>query len=584
MRTLALLFCAVCEVFAQTGRIEGRVVTPDGKPIPKATVRLNPASPQTGSNVYVEVTSSDGRFTVENVTAGTYSINAQRAGYTLPAAINTRAAPVTVSPNETRGGIEVKLNPLAVVGGFVIDADGDPVAGAMVRLLRNNYSQGRTILAAAATATTDDRGQFRMANVQEGRYYLVVNGGPVAPSGLMNEVRGRSAQETNQLTYYPSSATVEGATKINVKAGAVENLPMRMRRGMSFSIKGTVDWPGGTPPSIQILSKSSDSTSFAMGAAVRPTGQFETAAVPPGDYTLLARYNTPPAAPGVQPKLLTGRVDVTVSNGNVENVSIRLIEGIELSGRISIEGAGDIASFISARMPDRPVPSVETSIMNARAPASALPPPNPRLPAITLSAAENLPASVSRIAIAEDGTFRVPNVTPMKYNLNIANLPPGVYLKSVRMGGQDVMRSFLDLSSGPSGPIDIVLSPNAASLMVSMPGSLAQQYPAQTGPGFLGPQASIWPALPNRSTQNGGASVMFLNPQAPTRMQNLAPGDYYVVTWEEPAPMDVAGIPDFLMRFKDSAAKVTVKEGETAAVEPKVISGEAMRKVLNEFP
>lgn len=577
MRTLVLLLLAICEAVAQTGRVEGRVVTPEGKPIPKATVRLNPASPQAGPNVYVEVTSSDGRFTVENVPAGTYGINAQRAGYTFPSATKARSVPVIVTSGEAHS-VEVKLIPLAVVVGFVIDADGDPVASAMVRLLRNAYSQGRTLLSAAATATTDDRGQFRMANVQEGRYYLVVNASPAASLGGINEVRGRSAQESNQLTYYPSSATVEGATKIDVKAGTVENLPVRMRRGMGFSIKGTVNWPGGTPPSIQVLSKSADSTNNTMGAAVHPTGHFETGAVPPGDYTLFARHNVPSSTPGVQPKLLTGRVDVTVGNGNVENVSIRLGEGIELSGRISIEGVSDIASFLSSRMPDRPMPSGATATNRAPAPAQ-----NSRLPAITLSTAENLPASVSRIAIAEDGTFRVPNVTPMKYTLNISNLAPGVYLKSVRMGGQDVMRSFLDLSSGSGGPIDIVLSPKAASLMVSMPGSLAQQLPPQTGPGYLGPQTSIWPAIPNRSMQNGGVSVTFLNPQGPSRVQNLAPGDYYAVVWEEPAPLDVAGIPDFLTRFKDSATKVTLKEGETSTVEPKIISGEAMRKVLNEF-
>jgi hypothetical protein len=43
-------------------------------------------------------------------------------------------------------------------------------------------------------------------------------------------------------------------------------------------------------------------------------------------------------------------------------------------------------------------------------------------------------------------------------------------------------------------------------------------------------------------------------------------------------------VPEFLARFNGSAARVTVKEGETATVEAKVISREALRRAYAELP
>lgn len=581
MRALALLlFLASSTAFAQTGRVEGRVMTPDGKPVPKATVRLSPTMMQTTSSVYVEVSSSDGRFLIDNIPAGTYSVTAQRLGYSIPNSPSARPAPITVTSGETRT-VEVKLIQAAVVGGLVLDADGDPLMGVMVRLMRPTYNQGRKMLNPAATATTDDRGQFRMASVQEGRYYLVATVSGGVSSGL-NEVRGPGARETNQTTYYPSSATLDGAARIEVKAGTVESLQLRMRRGPGFSIKGTVEWPGGAAPTIQVLARGMDTTGTIFSAPVRQGGQFETMPLAPGEYTLLARSSPQPVTPGTQPKILTGRADVTVGYGNVENVAIRMAEGFELSGRISIEGVTDLASYVAAAMPERPNPTAAVAravavggLTTVNPTATPIPAQNSRLPAITLSSAENLPTSVSRIVVNDDGTFRTPNVTPMKYSLLIMNLPPGVYVKSVRMGGQDVMHSFLDLSSGASGPIEILLSNKAANLTISMPTTSVQQPLAQV---------ALWPAIPDRTTPNGGVRMMVLNSQTPSKIQGLAPGDYRAAAWEESAPQEFASVPEFLARFNDSAAKVTLKEDETGTIEPKVISREAMQKVLSEFP
>ena len=585
MRVLtALLALAALPALAQSSRLEGRVITLEGNPVPKAAVRVSGrATGPTASNaqplVYVEVTSADGRFTVDNIAPGLYTVTAQRTGYTTPTAAAVRLTPITVAAGETRSGVEVKLVQSAIVSGIVTDAEGDPVQGIQVRLLRRMYTQGRMALNTTMAASTDDRGQFRMTNVQEGRYYLAATPTAQNISGV-NEIRGRSAQEANQSTYYPNSPTVEGAAKLDIKSASIETLQIRLRRGANYSIRGTVEMPTGASNSvqIQIFSGGADSNGQVNSVAVRPTGQFESPNLPPGSYTLFARYNVPATTANLQ-KTWAGRADAIVRGANVENVSIRLTEGGEIAGRLSVEGYSNITDFF-ATLPNNNVRPAQT--INAGGQVTTV----NRLarPAIILLSAENLPSNAAQTQVGEDGTFRVSNVLPMKYTLTVNNIPPMSYLKSARIGGQDVTRSIIDFTSGVSGAIEIVLSTKPASLAISPPASLATLTPAQSaGTSPQGLQATIWPAIPDRASQTGGIYTAFLNTQGAIRIPSLAPGDYLAVVWEESPPQDIARIPDFLARFNDLASKVTLREGETGSVEPRLISREALQKILTDF-
>jgi hypothetical protein len=564
---LVLLALAALPVFAQLGRVEGRVVTVDGKAVPKATVRLTARITSGATNgqqppVYVEVTSSDGRFIVENVAPGTYTLNAQRSGYSVPTSLALRAPTVTVASGETRSGVEFKMVQLAIVGGIVADAEGDPVQGVTVRLLRYMYSQGRLTLQPAAAGSTDDRGQFRILSVAEGRYYLAASANPTPASGLATEIRGRSALESNQTTYYPNSGTLDGAIKLDIKSGSLETFQIRMRRGIGYSIRGTVGLPAGAtnPAQIQLFPKGEDFNGQTFGASVRPDGVFEAPSVPPGSYTIFVRYNMP-AVPPNQPKAFSGRAEVTVSSGNVDNVSIRLVEAAEVTGHIAMEDGKSLMDSLPSLPANRPA-------NGPNLPASA------RMPQVILQTAETMPASTSQGQTSQEGTFRIANVTAGKYMLIINNPPPGSYVKSVRMGGQDVTHSLLDLSSGSGGSLDIVLSSKAASLSLTVPASLTQ-----------GAQITLWPVIPDRSSQTGRVMTTTVSNQpGPPRLQGIAPDDYYVAAWEEGPPQEYARVPEFLARFNDQAAKVTLKESETGTVEPRVISREAMQKVLADFP
>jgi hypothetical protein len=576
---LVLLLTIAHAIAQQTGRIEGRVLTPDGNPVPKASVRLvgGLPTPSQKQTAYVENTSSDGRFTVEGMVPGTYTAVAQRIGYISPNQNQPAQRPfyVTVTAGETKPGVVIQLVPLASISGTVTDEDGDAVPGAQVRLLRYMYLQGTLRLQGIASATADDRGQFRLPNVQPGRYYLAASPSPAGNFSLGNqitEVRGRSAQESNLPTFYPSSADARGATLLEVKSSAIENLRVRMMRGRMFAIKGTVTgFNGGSAPgrrpSINVIPKGGDTGALNLGTQVRPAGDFETAAVPPGQYTVLARF-TDPATPT---KVTLGRAEVTVTNANVEGITLRMSEGMELTGKMTIDGIADMGSYMAGVTANRfQVPNSGASVQQPS-----------RMPMLMLLPAETIPISTPPFVVQDDGSFRAQNVAPMKYSLIIQNLPPGSYVKSLRLNGQATDGNTLDFS-GSGATLDMVLSTKGASLSFTAPDGVTPASPAEGPPAAQ--MITVWRATPDSFSPTGGVQTAFLTPQGNAGLRGLAPGDYFAAMWEETPSQELIRIPDFLARFNTQAARVTLKEGESGTVQPKVISRAAVEKEMAQFP
>src|SRR5207237_9639379 len=60
----------------------------------------------------------------------------------------------------------------SVVGGRVLDEDGDPMPGVMVTVQRYQYLQGDKRLVPAGTSQTDDKGQYRVWGLMPGDYYV----------------------------------------------------------------------------------------------------------------------------------------------------------------------------------------------------------------------------------------------------------------------------------------------------------------------------------------------------------------------------------------------------------------------------
>ena len=180
-----------------TGLIAGRVVDASGAPLASAIVTLGGRAPQPagrqaqGPRV---LTDADGRYFFSDVAAGGYTIYASKPGF-IGGTFGARrpgGAPIAIelANGERRGDLNCTLWRLAVISGRVADDTGDPMVDLDVRAFQQTFAGGRRQLAFAQRAKTDDRGQFRFANLMPGDYVIGVPATVTSePTGFAGTIR-----------------------------------------------------------------------------------------------------------------------------------------------------------------------------------------------------------------------------------------------------------------------------------------------------------------------------------------------------------------------------------------------------------
>jgi hypothetical protein len=160
MRVLAIACAFVLAASAQrpeqaTGSISGRVLEGrGGPPIRGAAVVVSEMDQGLG----MAWSGPDGRYLIENVPVGRYSVIAVKPSH------SNYAVRAEVRAGETTRGIDIPMPPSAVLAGRVRDRDGLPVEGAVVRVQRMHRYFGRPTLAVNAVPPTSDRGEFRTSS------------------------------------------------------------------------------------------------------------------------------------------------------------------------------------------------------------------------------------------------------------------------------------------------------------------------------------------------------------------------------------------------------------------------------------
>ena len=155
-------------------RISGRVVTTDtGRPVRRARVLLNAPELPGGRGA---LTADDGSFEFVGLPAGRYILAASKSGFVSLAYGQRRplqpGTPLQLQDGQQLTGVEFRLPRGSVIAGRIYDETGDPLPGAMVRVLAYRYAQGSRQLVPAGAAQSDDRGEYRVWSLNPGEYYV----------------------------------------------------------------------------------------------------------------------------------------------------------------------------------------------------------------------------------------------------------------------------------------------------------------------------------------------------------------------------------------------------------------------------
>ena len=316
--------------------VSGSVISDaDKSPLSRARVIL--ASP-TLAQPRVAITAADGRFTFTNLPAGTYSVSVTRTGY-VPGQFGERRsappAPIAVHAGQPVTGIQVSLRPAGVIAGQILDEDNLPFAGATVEALVSRTIDGIATFVAVATAQTDDRGEFRLAGLPAGQFYV----------SAFDPAFARVGDVTGPLqytpTYYPGVVFAEQATRISVTPGAEPSLRVvfKLQIVRPARVAGTIRTQDGRQlVSGAVIMKPVHTEGLAsvpsQDVTILPDGSFAFRNVPPGQYQIRARGDV--AEPG--PSLLA-TFRVRVEGRDLDNVEMRLVPGARIDGRLVVEAA-----------------------------------------------------------------------------------------------------------------------------------------------------------------------------------------------------------------------------------------------------
>src|SRR6266850_2711101 len=209
--------------------IEGIVVqVGTAEPIPGARVTFQSTGEQPESTVpsppgppgMVSInTDSQGKFTIKNLAAGAFQMTVAANGYVRQ---EWPKAPLNLTEGQTLKDLVIGLTPAGVVYGVIRDETGLPAVDIQVQLLQPTYKfDGQRSFQKARSATTNDRGEYRLYYVTPGRYYLAASSTRDRFSlSRLAQDNPNAVQDSYALSYYSGVADFQSARLIEVRPGA----------------------------------------------------------------------------------------------------------------------------------------------------------------------------------------------------------------------------------------------------------------------------------------------------------------------------------------------------------------------------
>ena len=119
------------------------------------------------------LTGPDGKFQFAGLPPGQSTIMVRKPGFFSEDDFEPNARGqhlATTGPNSLP--VVLKLVPEGVVYGHISEEDGEPIEGLPVELLAQHLQNGKKIWDRRPQAVTDEDGNFRIAELQPGDYYL----------------------------------------------------------------------------------------------------------------------------------------------------------------------------------------------------------------------------------------------------------------------------------------------------------------------------------------------------------------------------------------------------------------------------
>jgi hypothetical protein len=516
--------------------IGGTVVDAVSKqPLKGAEVRLRGTpgaegtSSQSGSPPKSANSDAGGKFVFEGIAAGRYLLLASHGGYVNNnrGDVSSQGQWLSVAPGQHVNDVVLRLLPGGFIAGHITSEAGKPLRGVSVEAMKFSYQHhGLRELHDVARVPTNEAGEYRIPDLVPGKYYIRAK-----PPGSLATKAG--SDKAYIPLFYPAANDQGHSAALVLRAGEeLAGIDMNLVPVHAVHIRGRVINARSSKPSkeaeVTLLSDQGE-TIFLPGRNFSVGGEanFEFQGVPPGSYVVVAQQPSNPQ----EPKTIWGRTSIEVGDANLEHVEVVVSPGVDVSGRIRIEGktTPDMSHLVAILEPQE---------------ASSL---------------ASLTPDIDNPTIEPDGTFIFRDVPEGTYRIRLLPVPAGLYLKSG--GATDVLETGLTVSRGHSPPpVELVLSTGAGRIDGTVKSG------DQPSPG-------AWVVLVPDGKQR--SQTNYYQPALADQlgrfaMRNVVPGDYTLFAWEQIERGSYLD-PDFLGQYEDRGHAVHVEESGHVSVQLDVI-------------
>lgn len=548
------------------GVISGTVVDAEsGDPIRKAIVTLTlEGTPRRWATAR---TDSSGHFVFEALPAGKYDLGALKGneGTAVYGANSLRelGGLITLGDGESLGPIKLRLIHPASISGHVYDSDGEPVADVSVHILRQGRNLGAPILVNYREGTTDDRGEYRISEIDPGRYYLRASASGAGQFGNF----GANHQEKLVEQYYRGIREGKDATAVHVRGG--ESLtgldfhlvtePVVEVRGQIIGVPEEADAPqtdsegvvavtrvgprrlvagGGRGVEVRISPAEFGQGQWSNGTVAQgPDYRFQLGGLASGRYRIEAEIESKGRTYGAS--------QVFDFRQGSNEVQLTLAPALDIQGTLRVEGQA---------------PAREET------PAVARPYRNGFLVQLTRPGGSIRQGNVSA-QVGADGRFTISQVAPGDWQLSVTPVPPG-YLKSAQFGDKDVRFTAFEVAGG-NATLNIVVSMQTSTVEGQVE---AGQSKAKRAGVLLAPVG----AYHNLARFYYGTAA---DDDGKFKLRGIAPGRYKIFAVEKMAA-DSFRNPEAADQLDQFGELIDVPEGVTLEAHPKLIPADRAAKAI----
>ena len=502
--------------FKLTGSVVNAVT---GEPIRRALVQIE------GNLELSALTDANGHFEFAGLPAMQAHVTARKPGFFADEELeDAHAEPTTILVGADTEAVAVKLTPESIISGTVEAADGEPIVDIPFRVISSTIVDGRKHWEPRANALTNEDGEFRIANLPPGAYY--VEAGPGASFRVRRARRLNLGEEGYATSFYPGATDPTAASPLVLSPGQQQEIEFSLKPQPVFRLSGLVK--GYAPESgveLQFVDRFGEQVSLPTQFDPQ-TGRFSTE-VPAGDYVLRARSQS-------AHQLTAADLPLSV-NGDL--AGIQMILGPSATIPVVVQRESSVT-------PDGSVFSTHDQ------------------PVAVHLFANDSPLGAQDFWSAPDPQGRslaLRNIEPGKYSVEVTTAGMW-YVQSVTCGSTDLLHEPLVVSSGAQlPPIEIVLRNDGAALS----GSVQQDGNPEKGIALLIPDRG---SAAQAKVANAGQAGSF-------RFDHLAPGDYRLLAFDRVKDLEYRD-PEVLNGYLSRGTHITLQANGQASASVEIIKVE----------